>query len=1054
MKTLRNFIKGFVAHAVILSLLQTTFVTTLHAASYDTIEQTGKEAVQVLGSAVNVFGQVKMQQMNMQQQLAQQVQNSKLMSQLSPTCRKADGTLCYVNVGKLFPECPLPASMATLPQNVCTEAPGDPRQAAAQISAMDNYEAIANNWMNHYDQMLNVAANTSTPIGLKCLDDKKKAVNSQLTEMVNNLTRLQDQLNKDKETFKANNKKILEEIALANDELLGAAGTGKNNLKLKTTDFSKYFSATCQSVIGEAGLAVGPKDGLIGVMQSLSPMNKRAADFNSNKASIESEIRNDLSKMQTAIKNGGLQDFLDGKIADVSKYQSLIVATQKQAMEFKLTKDRISKELAKVNYEIPTMDKTFSTDFNDEVSGIAATFQSRYVNACTMGSSSVGIAIPLEQLLNKMVQSNGTAGARDQYKAAIINAMNSGNSMERIVTELQGLEASTYKDMVVTYQDSTGQMVTSSPATILTETYRRCEASYANNEKKKSVRAENLMRELKLAHDTFSANLGTKILEQTLNCNGETKKSGSTCGTPDSFDHTSKNFCISHAQQCAAEVNGCFTEANKLVDSRKAKMESLAKVFNANATAMVARSNQLYTAQKTAVMDMIKMYQTRFPGTNFEVPENMFVSMPELKTDSFGIPLAGDGNMAFMDDLPKKIELMKKMFRTQQEKVEGEIQDYIAKQNEAMEKQKERWKQFGDQCKSMASTIRKDLNKLNADGMKAQQQLDNKVGSFCKKYSDLKSNPLSACNNDPQKLAEDADAIAARLTNSAQYITTQFRNVCNQYNNESSSALEACDEMDEDAAKKSPQKKKRCEALYAKEAKKIAAQGGSVMPSKVKFGTICKTDETTDKELISAVAKTLSDSDKKILEDVNDKNDLKEKYNQLESAAFFKQIFKMAGEEGDACKALSLINETDIEEYPTKKEIADYYDKKEEKIRARAPASTAKADTSKDDKATVKTVESSLPEAINNAIKDNEKERQKALDKLRLNTLVASLSPSLTQEDVMNAELTRIGRMGEQSDQACDAQNSTQQVATKSFGESLMDFDRSILNQQKAASQK
>lgn len=1047
MKTLRNFTKAFAVHAVIFSLLQTSFVFSAQAASYDTIEQTGKEAVNVLGAAVNMYGQVKTQQIMQQQQLAQQVQNAKLLQQLSPGCRKADGTLCYASVGKLFPECPLPASMATMPQNVCSETKPTPQESAAQISSMDNYENIANNWVNHYDQMLNVASNAATPSGLKCLEDKQKAVNSQLTEMVNNLTRLQDQLNKDKETFRANNKKILEEIALANDELLGSGGTGKNNLKLKTADFSKYFSSSCQSVIESS--AVSFKDGLAGVMQSLSPINKKASDFNTNKNALESEVRSDIAKFQAAIKSGGLQDFIKGNVATTSKFGALNTAIVNQVKEFNIAKERITKELGKLNYEVPAMDKDFTADFNDEIGGASSMFQTRYVNSCTMGTSSAGIAIPLNQLLDKMVQQNGTAGARDQYKAAIINAMNSGDSMERVVMTLQGLEDSTYKGMMVTYQTPEGQNITSSPASILTETWKKCEAAYTTNEKKKTVRAQNLMKELKTLHDTYSSNLGVKGLEQVLSCNGETKKSGSNCGSGESFNHTSPSFCISHAQQCASEVNGCFAEANKHVETRKTKMESLAKVFNANATAMVARSNQLYNVQKTAVMDMIKLYQTRFPGTNFEIPENMFVSMPELKTDSFGIPLAGDGNMAFMDELPKKIDLMKKMFKSQQENVNNEIQDYIAKQSDAMEKQKDRWKQLAQQCRSMADSIRKDVNKFTADGMKGQQQLDNKVGLFCKKYSDLKSNPLSACNNDPQKLAEDADAIAGRLTPNAQYITVQFRNVCNQYNNESSSAFDSCLDVDMNETSSAGKKKRdACKQVFAKEERRLASldtSGPKPRSSRLSAESFCKDDTVTDEQFIAAAAAKLSEGDKTTLKDVKTLTDLKDKYSKLDETSedFLKGMVSLADKDQSICKAVTEAEKADLEEYPTREKVNEHFKKLEEAIKAEAkiPAVAAAGDKP--------AVAASTSPDLATKLKENAAEKAKAMKKIKLNEAIASLSPVLSKDD---AKISQLSRIGQQTDQSCDAQNSAQQNIVKSFSDSLIDFDRARLGQQ--ASQK
>ena len=306
MKKLKRLVKTFAVHAMIFSLLQTSFVL----AATTTANVAGQREILGLAmTAVNTYGQFLGQKQNMIMQQIQAQKNAQLMQTMSPSCRKPDGTSCYTVAGKYFPECPLPASMSSFPQNVCSESVADPNQSAMQLSSMITYEAVAKGWVNYYEQMQNTASNAQRPFGLKCLEDKKKALDSQLTEMVNNLTRLQDQLAKDKETFRNNNKKLMEEMATTNDELLGFnGGTGKNNLKLKTQDFSKYFSQSCQSVIGEEAMAQAPAVGLIGVMQQLSPMNKRAADFGQNEKLIESEIQTDIAKIQQAIASGGLQD--------------------------------------------------------------------------------------------------------------------------------------------------------------------------------------------------------------------------------------------------------------------------------------------------------------------------------------------------------------------------------------------------------------------------------------------------------------------------------------------------------------------------------------------------------------------------------------------------------------------------------------------------------------------------------------------------------------------------------------------------------------------------
>ena len=232
MKRLKHLVKLFAVYTMILSLVQTSLIFPSAKAA----DITGQDVMGVANVVLGTYGSFLGQKQQMIQQQIMAQKNTTLMQKLSPSCRNPDGTFCYQSAGKFFPECPLPATMATMPQNTCSEANTSPGETVPQkISSMMTYETLGKVWGNYYDQMLNNATNAQYPAGLKCLEDKKKKLDSEMTEMINNLTRLQDQLNRDKEIFKANNKKLLEELSQANDELMGAS---KNNLAIRTTPVS------------------------------------------------------------------------------------------------------------------------------------------------------------------------------------------------------------------------------------------------------------------------------------------------------------------------------------------------------------------------------------------------------------------------------------------------------------------------------------------------------------------------------------------------------------------------------------------------------------------------------------------------------------------------------------------------------------------------------------------------------------------------------------------------------------------------------------------------
>jgi hypothetical protein len=1010
MKNLKKFTRQLLVHLMIFSLIQTpVLLNTAHA-------QMSGNATAVLGiaqGAMGIYGQYLQQKQQDTINRMTLMRNQQLMQQMSPTCRKPDGTACYAVVGALFPECPLPASMSSMPQNICTSATPD----VNQISTMITYENIANGWVNYYEQMSNEASNATVPVGLKCLQDKQKAVESQLTEMINNMTRLQDALNKDKETFRANTKKMLEELKTTNEELFGASG--ENNLKIKTMDFTKYFSSSCLSVLGDAQVREGAQIGFNGLLQTVIPKSKDASDYNQNRAKIEDDIRRDITKIQQNIKDTGLEDWSaswnNNTALEGSKLGSVNATIAKQNKEFLTAKARISKELSSIGYELPAMDKNFAVDFDAFLAGSKDYFRKQYINNCVTGADNTGVAISTDQILSSLEQksTNSAGTARDKYKAALANIIGSDAFIEDKLKQIKNLET-VYKDITITYQSSGGQKVIDTPYQLYQKTIARCSTRYEQDDtftskgsngvshKKKVERGQQLLQEIKGLHETYSSRLGQLVLEKVLNCNGEAKKAGASCGDKGSFDPAGDNFCMAQANQCANEVQGCYAEANKHVEDRKAKMVILANTYNRNVEAMIVRSNQLYDAQKVAVMNMVKVIQSRFPGSNFQIPEGMFVSKPELKKNSFGIDIFNDGDPAFMDELPKKVELLKTVFKEQQQKANDTIQDYIQKQTAAMETNKAKWEKVANQCKGMADTSSKELAKMNAEGQKAQDELDRNVANFCSKFSGIAENPVAACN-DAKDLAEDMDKIQSRLTNGALKVTRQFKNACNSFNNESSEIPSICEKDNKTAAEK-----KLCDTHYEKATREMASADAANAPGKSKKVTLTSlcgsSDEPkSDAEFIKASIKKFPEDTQKELEGITSIKELLERIEDqgVDDGDYFSNMKTLAKAESGTplCKNLISINEA--EEVPALDDKAD---------------ATAKTEHAK------KTA-------------DLKKKEQ-------LKEVLSSLSPA--QRSARDYQIEEVQNIGEQATQPCDAQASNNNMP-KIPGFDLQAYDKAKL---------
>ncbi|MDO9182236.1 MAG: hypothetical protein Q7U04_07495 [Bacteriovorax sp.] len=1086
--------KVLMINTIIYSLIQIPFVSEGFAAG-------GGDASNVIlglaNTTIGLYGSFLGQKQQILQQQINSVNNQKLIAQFSPTCRKADGTACFSSPAKFFPECPLPPSMATMPTNVCNNATPD----VNKIGSMITYESIAEGWMNYYDQMSNEASNETYATGLRCLNDKEKAMDSQLTEMVNNLTRMQTVLKTDSERFQADNKKILEEMATANDEL---NGTTKNNIDLKTMDFSKYFSQSCRDVIGEEKLNGGKERGLNGIFQSLSPVNSAAAKFNLNKNVIEADVTREKDKIIATIADKGVQDFLaTGYQSQINgSIKSIPTLIAKEAQEMDTAKKRILKELAAVGYEPDAMDKNFSTDINEFIAVANTTFEKKYINDCVTGADK-GAAVPIDEILRNVrvntrdITASDTAAA-NMYRQKVQETLALDISMTDKLDIIKNLPS---PPLVVTYNTVGGSRVTDSPYNIFMKIVDNCKARIGQTDKgstgvtyaKKIERGKAALVELKNLNDNFASKITQSISDQVLNCNGSAPKSGHEYCNEDTLNPaTNDTFCIANASTCANSITACYGEANNQVQLRKTKIKNMANIFNQRVAGQIAASNSLYKGQEANIMSLVKNIQSKFPGTNFLIPKDMSVSMPELSKDAFGVDLAGNGDQkSFLEgpgSMTEKIEKLKQLFTKQQDSVKKVIEDYIGLQRTAMDKQRGRWEKLYDQCKENVKSSSQGLAKMNEAGQKNQNEADGLVKKYCNKYSDLRQNPTPSCE-DAKGLVDDMQKIIlknqeGRIVPQASRFASKYDNLCKALKNEGSDT-----DIDEKCSHgKTKADDEKCAALQQRlqDKKTIQALKGKEASSP-KLSDLCSRKDTSDEKFLQAALSYLPKEDRNKIEESKDEflNALKDPTKDFPSvytksfkdAGFFRKLKDLMSKpsEKTICENIygSLVENSNAKDI---KDKASYtktlskingqissektnYDNLDKDYTAASPENKPALKIRLDNKNAeidklnaAKTAASDKIDVLDTKIKENADTSTSEIDlKVNGRNILADLeaitdTPDINSENGIKVQLKELTNLGEQMDESCDAQNINSLAKTSnSFMDQMQAHDAQVL---------
>ncbi|WP_127717613.1 hypothetical protein [Halobacteriovorax sp. HLS] len=876
-KSEKSLIRRISASVSILSLVYSTSAIAVEKGS-------------VVDSIDKVFDTTMQMMQQSMQQSQMQAQQAAMMSALQPQTIPS----------KFFPHCKISQARGAFPKRACSTGVSSP----AALSGIEQMSNLGAGYADMYEQLLSPAQNSAYPVGLQCLDNAKKGMVKSLQDRMNSLQGLKDKIEKEAQLFKEKNKKLLTDMKNDHVELFGNSGqNATNDMDAITRDFSKYFDTNCQNIIGQDNISKAATVGLNGIKIGLNTKNKTAVNYSLNQSTIEGDLNKQIQKVKSQIKSQGIQQWLadvgkgDGSIngqdlarMGVNKPAISIVTTEINRFDSKLK--TIQSELKKIDpsYEIPPMDKNFGVDFAEFTKGADDFFKKKYINDCvTMADQ--GVAISTDQILSSLT--SGTRGggniALKNYKAALQNILNSDAFIEDKMAQIQQLdERFKGSDITITYKNSGSETVRSSTYELYKNTVASCGQKYTQDDtfstsgakgvsqQKKIKRAKQYLNDLKTLESTFASQIGNKIYDAVVSCSGRSEKPA-TCSTTDVFNQDSDAFCMKHATSCSAKVQQCFQKADALVTKKKMDIKSKQATYNKNVAALVAREEAYLAQVKAQVLADSEYLAKYFPGANYNLPEGMFIKMPEKSASDFGVELAGGGSLDFMKDLPEQIGKLKLNLEEQSGKIEGVITDYINEQRAAMETQKQKWDQLSNECYAAAQKFRADVAAGNAKMQEEQAKYQQGIGDFCNKYGQLgNSNPLAGCDDSSdysaQSLYEDMSGVVSGISAEHEMALSEYRNACAQFNNESEKGTED-DDDDEDKARPS---------AIASVCKKAKSKAG-IQKALLKMGLEGLPENLTKHK--TKISKYIKSGDEDHLEDIKGMDeDFKERIENISAA--------------------------------------------------------------------------------------------------------------------------------------------------------------------------
>ena len=760
------------------------------------------QAVNQVGALMQNFIGMHQSHQNQMQMINQQAQ---LQQMMTPQYEPA----------RFFRQCQM-LSAPNFPEGICSQPPTSPHEAGLVNAVTEGAERQ----IEIIKMAMSEAKNQPDGLGIQCLEDARNQTNTQLRNRLEGLTALITEINKQNQKFRDDNQQLLN--AIQDDyALLTGQNKGRRDLASQSQNHADLFSNECQNIMAkESGVGrinqIMNSSGLLGLQNDITSERGEATSFLSNRSSVISDIETSIQNIQRGIRNHGVEttsgDFntLFQRIAgsDEATRQlfgsdsPLVRVVGSEFTEIQQRKNDAQQTLASlgVSTNIPTMDGNFRRNLNDSfIDDIVHEMRrsnDNLVVKCMTGQGSSARGMSLDDVLasvhHSQIEDRSIPAVRE-FQGQLRQILNSDSSLEAKLDQIRQLEERSGQ-IRITYLDSESRMVQGGSiynyfqqaSQSCRREVNRTTATSQHRLNDNIQRVRNELHGLANEYDTFASNLANNISDTLINCQGRDLPSGANSCHSGMMDKTNPQFCVRHATQCANQINSCYSEVRQVVETKQNEIQQKANQYNNNIQAFVAAQEQLLTQIKNRLLQDQTMIQQFFPGADFSLEANLFITMPEM-VDEFGVQIRGGSDFipGGLEELAERVHQMQAKFSEQANKVNNVLNDYISKQRENLRKQKHNLSRRVDQCERKLQAFASKANKDYERERELFQKSATEVQNVCNRFEQLGAmNPHAACDGFVQDLFKSSLEASAHLSAEAKRVINDYNNHCAEFQNE------------------------------------------------------------------------------------------------------------------------------------------------------------------------------------------------------------------------------------------------------------------------------
>lgn len=723
----------------------------------------------ILNTASGLIGQT---QQNQQTQMRVQQQQSQLKA-IVPA----------ISPDSLFPQCKVLPVKGNRLSGICAEPIQSP-QEYQQVTSQ--FLMVAQQNQNAYENFATTGLKMGSNVGKQCFDEQNKILQAKLDQRVKSIQGLIAQIENQNELFKNEAKKRKNALTDLKAELDGGNGASKSG---QSRDFSVFLTnPNCKAVIEQDTINGGKNIGLRSLRSNVEGKGlKEAQKILTSKDSIEQDIRAQAEGVKTYLQQNGVKKIGDFKTAKGlsenvttgSSYFSdrsvLTAGLVAKATDLDKKMNKIEDQLAKVGGVAIS-----STDTPTAVLEMKNQIEKKKrenMMDCLYSDKAV-TPIDIAELNFEQLGARSKT-SKDNFVSELKKLkIRSGNiSPDDMLVEIKKLEAQ-FGNSVTTKLNTSYKGQTTNKDWLVSDIFagqkQTCEnhmdkklsgEQYSQNERYK--KSYELIADYEKLSNTIVADATNAMLNRALNCEGVAyTASPETCNASETgkLSTSSPNFCLKQSTDCATNLQACYNLADKVVKTKEAQMDVIAKDHNNAVKIYQGKQDALLKQVGAQFMAQSQMLQGYFPGTTFDMPDGDKAFLAEIPQETFnedlGVPLVD--TETYLAQLTTKLKSVKDKVKEQNASINQMITERIAALDAAYVAEADYWRSVADKCQGSMTAYKQMVNKQNEDAMKLANDGQKDFAEFCYRANAFKATP--PCDEEAAELDDAAVKVVGRLS--------------------------------------------------------------------------------------------------------------------------------------------------------------------------------------------------------------------------------------------------------------------------------------------------